>query len=99
MLPSSLTQRILNRFPGKLTYCFAYGSGVKKQTGYDEKAQKDAMIDLVLCVDDANEWHKQNLAKNPRDYSWMRFLGAKLIGEYQEFAAGVYCKNFVFLFL
>lgn len=93
MLPSSLTQRILQRFPGKLTYCFAYGSGVKKQTGYDDAAQKDAMIDLVLCVDDAIDWHKQNLEKNPRDYSWMRFLGSKLIGEYQEYAAGVYCKG------
>ncbi|XP_055300042.1 phosphatidate cytidylyltransferase, mitochondrial [Sitodiplosis mosellana] len=95
MLPSSLTQRILQRFPGKLTYCFAYGSGVKKQTGYDDKAQKDAMIDLVLCVDDAFEWHKENLQKNPRDYSWMRFLGSKIIAEYQEYAAGVYCNTLI----
>lgn len=94
MLPHSLTQRILQRFPGKISYCFAYGSGVKKQMGYDDKAQKDAMIDLILCVDNAFEWHKQNLEKNPRDYSWMRFLGSRLIGEYQEYAAGVYCKNF-----
>lgn len=95
MLPNSLTQRILQRFPGKLTYCFAYGSGVKKQVGYDEKAQKDAMIDLVLCVDDAFEWHKQNLKKNPRDYSWMRYLGSRIIGEYQEYAAGVYCNTLI----
>lgn len=96
MLPSSLTQRILQRFPGKLTYCFAYGSGVKKQTGYDDAAQKDAMIDLVVCVDDAIDWHKQNLKKNPHDYSWMRFLGSKIIGEYQEYAAGVYCEAIIY---
>lgn len=95
MLPNSLTQRILQRFPGKLTYCFAYGSGVKKQVGYDEKAQKDAMIDLVLCVDDAFEWHKRNLEKNPRDYSWMRYFGSRIIGEYQEYAAGVYCNTLI----
>ncbi|XP_055320454.1 phosphatidate cytidylyltransferase, mitochondrial-like [Sitodiplosis mosellana] len=95
MLSNSLTQRILQRFPGKLTYCFAYGSGVKKQTGYNDKAQKDAMIDLVLCVDDAFEWHKRNLERNPHDYSWMRLLGSKIIGEYQRYAAGVYCNTLI----
>lgn len=95
MLPNALRQQILQRFPGKLTYCFAYGSGVKKQAGYNDKAQKDAMIDLVLCVDDAHEWHKQNLKRNPRDYSWIRFLGSRIIGEYQEYAAGVYCNTLV----
>lgn len=95
MLSNSLAQRILQRFPHKLTYCFAYGSGVKQQKGYDEKAQKDAMIDLVLCVDDAYEFHEANLKQNPRDYSWMRFLGKKAIGEYQGYAAGVYCNTLI----
>lgn len=95
MLPASLTHRILQRFPKNLTYCFAYGSGVKKQTGYDDKAQKDAMIDLVVCVDDAYEFHAENLKRNPRDYSFMRFLGPKLIDEYQGYAAGVYCNTLI----
>lgn len=95
MLPTSLTQRILQRFPGKLSYCFAYGSGVKKQTGYDDKAQKDAMIDLILCVDDSYDWHAQNLIKNPRDYSLMRYLGPNLISGYQQYAAGVYCNTLI----
>lgn len=95
MLPSSLAQRILQRFPTKLSYCFAYGSGVKKQSGYDDKAQSDAMIDLILCVDDAHEFHKANLKQNPRDYSWMRFLGAKSIAEYQGYAAGVYFNTLI----
>lgn len=95
MLPNSLVQRILQRFPGKLTYCFAYGSGVKKQVGYDDKAQKDAMIDLVLCVDDSYDWHAQNLIKNPRDYSLMRYLGPNLISGYQQYAAGVYFNTLI----
>lgn len=95
MLPTSLTQRILQRFPGKLTYCFAYGSGVKKQTGYDDIDQKEAMIDLMLCVDNSYEWHKQNLKKNPSDYSSMRYLGPKLIAEYQDYAACVYCNTLI----
>ncbi|XP_031623714.1 phosphatidate cytidylyltransferase, mitochondrial [Contarinia nasturtii] len=94
MLSNSLTQRILPRFP-KIQYCFAYGSGVKRQVGYDEKAQKNAMIDLIVAVDDATKWHKENLERNPHDYSWMRFLGSKLIGEYQEYAAGVYCNTLI----
>lgn len=95
MLPTSLTHRILQRFPKNLTYCFAYGSGVKKQTGYDDKAQKNAMIDLIVCVDNAYEFHAENLKRNPRDYSFMRFLGPKLIDEYQGYAAGVYCNTLI----
>lgn len=95
MLPSSLAQRILQRFPKNLSYCFAYGSGVKKQSDYNESAQKDAMIDLILCVDDTHEFHKENLARNPRDYSFMRFLGASCITNYQELSAGVYFNTLV----
>lgn len=95
MLPSSLTQRILQRFPGKLTYCFAYGSGVKKQTGYNDKQQKSAMIDLMFSVDDPYEFHAQNLKKNPHDYSFMRFLGSKIVGDYQDYACGVYCNTLI----
>lgn len=94
MLSNSLKQRILQRFP-KIQYCFAYGSGVKKQTGYDEKAQKNAVIDLIIGVDDAIEFHKQNIEKNPRDYSLIRFLGGKFNGEYQEYGTGVYCNKFI----
>lgn len=95
MLSKSLAQRILQRFPGKLTYCFAYGSGVKKQTGYNDKAQKDAMIDLMFSVDDPYEFHKLNLEKNPHDYSFMRFFGSEFIGQYQDYACGVYCNTLI----
>lgn len=95
MLPTSLTQRILQRFPSNLTYCFAYGSGVKRQTGYDDRAQKDAMIDLVICVDSPYEFHRENLKRNPRDYSLMRYLGPRLLEEYQGYAVGVYCNTLI----
>lgn len=95
MLTCSLTQRILQRFPSKLAYCFAYGSGVKKQTSYDDRAQQDAMIDLIICVDDAYSFHAENIQRNPHDYSLMRFLGPKLIQEYQGYAATVYCNTLI----
>lgn len=95
MLSSSLAQRILQRFPKNLEYCFAYGSGVKKQIGYDEKAQKNAMIDIIVCVDDAHKFHAENLRKNPKDYSWMKYLGKRIISEYQEYAACVYFNTLI----
>lgn len=94
MLSTSLTQRLIQRFP-KLQYCFAYGSGVKKQIGYDEAAQKEAMIDLILCVDDTYEWHAENLKRNPSDYSFLKYFGPKIISEYQDNAAGVYFNTLI----
>lgn len=95
MLPSPLVQRILQRFPTNLSYCFAYGSGVKKQTGYNDKAQKAAMIDLILCVDDEHQFHGENLERNPTDYSWMKYFGKKFIANYQDYAAGVYFNTLI----
>lgn len=94
MLPASLAKQLIQRFP-KCSYGFAYGSGVKKQTGYDDKAQKQAMIDLILCVDDAYDWHTENLKRNPKDYSFMRYFGPKAITDYQDYSAGVYFNTLV----
>lgn len=94
MLSTTLGQRLIQRFP-KMAYCFAYGSGVKKQAGYDEKAQKSAMIDLFICVDDAVEWHTENLQRNAKDYSFVRHFGPKFIAEMQDNAAGVYCNTLI----
>jgi translocator assembly and maintenance protein 41 len=48
---------------------FAYGSGVFEQDG---NVSKGNMTDLVLVVENSEEWHKQNLAMNPKDYTSMR---------------------------
>lgn len=95
MLSSSLAQRILQRFPKNLAYCFAYGSGVKKQAGYDDRAQKNAMVDLIVCVDDELQFHGENLKLNPGDYSFMRYFGRSFIANYQDYAAGVYCNTLI----
>lgn len=94
MLSTTLRQRLIQRFP-KMAYCFAYGSGVKKQAGYDEKAQKSAMIDLFICVDDAVKWHEENLQRNYKDYSFLRLCGPRFIAEMQDYAAGVYCNTLI----
>ncbi len=61
----------LKRFVGKrpeVIAAFGYGSGVFKQTGYDEKSLPQ--IDMILVVEDVRRWHKENTKKNPKDYSW-----------------------------
>ncbi len=61
----------LKKFIGKrpqVVAAFGYGSGVFKQTGYDEKSLPQ--IDMILVVEDVRGWHKANKKKNPGDYSW-----------------------------
>lgn len=102
--------RILSKFP-QGSFCFAYGSGVKKQVGYDElhppsnvqkaapKAdppKKPSMIDLLFTVENPYQWHAQNMLKNPNHYSALSHFGSNFITRYQEsYAAKVYCNTLV----
>lgn len=90
-----LYYRILSKFPQNFSFCFAYGSGVKTQLGYEENdgkngrkcsrnLQKQNMIDLMYCVENPYRWHSQNIEKNPEHYSGIRHLGSKCIARYQE---------------
>lgn len=92
---SPMYLRILNRFPANVSMCFAYGSGVKDQIGYD-KAKKNSLIDLIFCVDNSFRWHADNLDKNTDDYSAMRAVGSRWIARYQEdLAARLYFNTLV----
>jgi hypothetical protein len=72
----------------------AYGSAVFRQAGYD--AADKPMVDFIVAVSDPVEWHRQNLARNPRHYGLlMRTLGASVIAAVQGTAAGVYFHPFV----
>lgn len=44
-----------------------YGSGVKKQTGYDDKMEKQ--IDIIATVDDSLSWHQENRKMHPNEYN------------------------------
>lgn len=76
--------RILSRFPPNFTFCFAYGSGVKQQLGYDSAEKKKNMIDLIYTVDNAHRWHSSNLERNPEHYSALQYFGSNFIAKYQE---------------
>ena len=58
----------LNERP-EVVAAFGYGSGVFKQLGYDSKEKPQ--IDLILIVNDMKLWHKENIKKNPKDYSFI----------------------------
>lgn len=91
--------RILSKFP-PATFGFAYGSGAKKQIGYDDilanpakiqkqrtttsLSKKPIMIDLLFTVENSYQWHGQNMLKNPSHYSSMRLLGSNFVARYQE---------------
>lgn len=87
-------KNILSLFPlEELTYCFAYGSGVIKQSG---KYSSQPMIDLVFVVNDTVQFHKQNLDMNPHHYSGLKYLGSKLVANVQDnFGAKVYYNTLI----
>ncbi len=61
---------------------FAYGSGVFKQTG---NVSKNNVTDFVLVVEDSADWHRENLTKNPSDYTGiLRLCGANAIADLQD---------------
>ena len=61
-------KEFLNERP-EVVAAFGYGSGVFKQLGYDSKEKPQ--IDLILIVNDMKLWHKENIKRNPKDYSFI----------------------------
>jgi len=58
-----LQQLLKSNFPvsetGKIVHAFGYGSAVFKQANYNVDAS-DCVIDLILVVDDAQQFHDRN---------------------------------------
>lgn len=75
--------KILNEFPNEnLVQAFGYGSGVFSQT-IDEK--HEGMLDMILVVDDASEFHKRNLEKHSDHYApWLRYSGSEMVDRMQR---------------
>jgi translocator assembly and maintenance protein 41 len=88
------TDALLARYGhDELRYAMAYGSGAVEQNGYSKNTKP--MIDFVLAVDDAETWHRRNMAANPDDYSFLKHFGAKAVRSVQEMGAGVYYNPYV----
>lgn len=94
----TLYRRLLTRFPRNIGFCFAYGSGVKTQIGYENRRLEDNVLDFVLCVDDEKlvNWHRDNIAQNPDHYSSLKRYGAGFVTKYQRLIpANVYFNTLI----
>ena len=75
---------VLDDFPPTCA-AFAYGSAVFSQSGYSADQRAQAMLDLVLVVDEPEAWHAANLVANAAHYSPVgRLLGARRVAHVQE---------------
>lgn len=86
-------QRVLATFPSGIQMAFAYGSGVFQQTGSN---MSQNMLDFIVVVDDPKEWHRENLDRNSKHYSFLKRFGARNISQIQDsYGAGIYFNTLV----
>lgn len=84
---------LLSTFPQHFSFCFAYGSGVFRQSGSDITKN---MVDMIFTVKDPSTWHKENISRNPHHYSSLRRLGHAAVSRFQEkWGAEVYFNAYV----
>ncbi|XP_049803210.1 phosphatidate cytidylyltransferase, mitochondrial [Schistocerca nitens] len=90
----SLYAKIVGMFPQNLSFAFAYGSGVMKQSGASRKSKN--MIDLIFAVDSSSLWHAENIRRNPKHYSHLKWFGHNFVANFQEhWGARVYFNTLV----
>ncbi|KAK2727855.1 phosphatidate cytidylyltransferase, mitochondrial-like isoform X1 [Artemia franciscana] len=84
----------LKLFPAGICFTFAYGSGVFKQKGHN--SVKDNMVDLIFVAENPLSWHTANIERNPKHYSFLRYMGSKAVTAVQNFgAAKIYFNTLV----
>ncbi|KAG0749798.1 hypothetical protein G6F26_006461 [Rhizopus arrhizus] len=85
---------VVSQFHAPVRYAVAYGSGVFRQSGYDEKSKP--MVDFIFGVSHPGHWHALNIQQNPHHYSSLRHLGSGAVSLLQEkVGAGVYFNPYV----
>ena len=90
-----LMEQVLSHFPQRnLRYVFAYGSAVFQQHGNSPIGTN--MLDFVFAVDEPKEWHKENMKRNWKHYSSLKYLGSNYVSKIQNnFGARVYYNTLV----
>lgn len=90
----SALQEICHNFKAPIKFCFGYGSGVFSQGTKSDSQPRQ--IDMIFGVENAREWHRQNIEENPQHYSGLRILGSSAVAFTQErLGAGVYFNPYV----
>jgi translocator assembly and maintenance protein 41 len=75
-------------------FAMAYGSGVFHQEGYTKDDKP--MIDFILGTSSTQNWHKENLKNNKKDYSLIaKSFGPKFINYLQKTGAKIYYNPYV----
>eukprot|EP00743_Colponemidia_sp_Colp-15_P010399 GILK01011449.1.p1 GENE.GILK01011449.1~~GILK01011449.1.p1 ORF type:complete len:317 (+),score=36.40 GILK01011449.1:37-951(+) len=82
---------VLSVFP-RVSFSFAYGSGVMKQLGY---GKSQPMIDMVFAVENSTQWHAENLKLNPSHYSGLKVFGPNIIARVEDWGAHIYYNTLV----
>lgn len=91
---SGLYQRIIQSFPDGIQMAFAYGSGVIQQQGHKDPSAN--MIDFIFVVDQPKTWHQENIKRNSKHYSFLKYLGSKNVTRIQtNYGARVYFNTLV----
>ncbi|XP_037087397.1 phosphatidate cytidylyltransferase, mitochondrial-like isoform X2 [Pollicipes pollicipes] len=84
---------VCHYFLGRYLFAFAYGSSVFNQKN---NTKADRMVDFIFAVDDPQAWHEANIAKNPRHYSFLKYLGSGTVASCQkDYGAKVYFNTLI----
>lgn len=91
-------RNILSQFPrDDFKYCFCYGSGVFKQSGYNSKPSATRMIDLVFVVDNVSNFHENNMRHRSWHYSALKYLGPNSVARFQQqWGAKIYYNTLIY---
>ncbi|EGD81130.1 hypothetical protein PTSG_11168 [Salpingoeca rosetta] len=91
---ANLDDVILPHLP-KVAFAFAYGSSAFRQ--HDHIYTKNTMLDVIVAVDDAEAFHRENMQRNPHHYPYYaRALGASAVASIQsKTGASIYYHPFV----
>lgn len=90
ILSKDAAQDVISTLPPS-RFAFAYGSAIFPQSGVTHPTNR--MIDLIVAVDDPENWHTENISQNRSHYSLpMATLGPRAITATQRssFGARVY---------
>lgn len=85
---------VIERFPPEIEVVFAYGSGVFQQK--NNNLAKDNMVDLIFVVKDPVAWHRVNIERFSKHYSFLRLLGPDFVANIQcNYGSSVYFNTLV----
>lgn len=90
----NILKELLQRFP-VFRCAFAYGSGIFTQSFKNGTIEKGKMLDFILVTDQSVDWHRENLIRNYKDYSALKYLGPEVIAKVQEQGAQCYFNTLI----